>query len=99
MYMDGFAGWSDPNQPCVAFLHRDAALTTPWLMVCALACTVAMGTSVEYLASVRRWRVATQDAAIAGYVECGGSAVTAARVIRVQILFLYLVQVAAESTC
>lgn len=95
MYMDGFAGWSDPNQPCVAFLHRDAALTTPWLMVCALACTVAMGTSVEYLASVRRWRVATQDAAIAGYVECGGSAVTAARVIRAQILFLYLVQVAA----
>ena len=95
MYMDGFAGWSDPKQPCVAFLHRDAALTTPWLMVCALACTVAMGTSVEYLASVRRWRVATQDAAIAGYVECGGSAATAVRVIRVQILFLYLVQVAA----
>ena len=95
MYMDGFAGWSDPNQPCVAFLHRGAALTTPWLMICALACTIAMGMSVEYLASVRRWRVATQDAAIAGYVECGGSATVASRVIRAQILFLYLVQVAA----
>ena len=95
MYMDGFQGWSDSRAPCVAFLHKGAALTTPGLMVAAFFCTVAIGVSVEYLASLRRWRVATQDEAIAGYVECGGSGLVGARVIRFQILFLYLVQVAA----
>lgn len=95
MYMDGFQGWSDSRAPCVAFLHKGAALTTPGLMIAAFFCTVAIGVSVEYLASLRRWRVATQDEAIAGYVECGGRGVVGARVIRLQILFLYLVQVAA----
>jgi hypothetical protein len=33
MYMDGFMGWSDPDMPCVAFLHRDLILSSPGLLM------------------------------------------------------------------
>ena len=73
MYMDGFLGWSDPDAPCVAFLHRDAILTSPGLLFAAFFCTVFVGVGVEGLAAARRWRARTLDHVFEDAVATGGN--------------------------
>ena len=95
MYMDGFLGWSDPDAPCVAFLHRDATLTSPGLLFAAFFFTVCVGVGVEGLAAARRWRARTLDHVFKDAVATGGHPTAVGAVLRAQTLILYAVQVAA----
>ena len=95
MYMDGFLGWSDPDAPCVAFLHRDAILTSPGLLFAAFFCTVFVGVGVEGLAAARRWRARTLDHVFEDAVATGGNPTAVGAVLRAQTLILYAVQVSA----
>ena len=95
MYMDGFLGWSDPNGPCVAFLHRDLILRSPGALFAAFFATVAAGVAVEGLAAARRWRAKTQDAACLDAVAAGGSPAAVSAALKAQALLLYGTQCAA----
>ena len=95
MYMDGFLGWSDPNGPCVAFLHRDLVLTSPGLLFAAFFATVAAGVAVEGLAAARRWRAKTQDAACLDAIATGGNPSLVSMALKTQALLLYGTQCSA----
>jgi len=95
MYMDGFLGWSDPDGPCVAFLHRDLMLTSPGLLFAAFSFTVAVGVAVEGLAAARRWRAKTQDAVCLDAIATGGNPSAVSAVLKTQSLLLYGVQCSA----
>ena len=95
MYMDGFLGWSDPNGPCVAFLHRDLILRSPGLLFAAFFATVAAGVTVEGLASARRWRAKTQDAACLDAIAVGGNPTAVSMALKSQALLLYGTQCSA----
>ena len=95
MYMDGFLGWSDPNGPCVAFLHRDLILRSPGLLFAAFFATVAAGVAVEGLAAARRWRAKTQDAACLDAIAVGGNPVAVSMALKTQALLLYGTQCSA----
>ena len=95
MYMDGFVGWSDPNGPCVAYLHRDLILSSPLLLFAAFFLTVLMGVSVEGLAAARRWRAKTQDAVCLDAMATGGHPVAVSMALKTQSLLLYGVQCSA----
>ena len=95
MYMDGFLGWSDPNGPCVAFLHRDLILRSPGLLFAAFFATVAAGVAAEGLAAARRWRAKTQDAACLDAIAVGGNPVAVSMALKTQALLLYGTQCSA----
>ena len=95
MYMDGFLGWSDPNGPCVAFLHRDLILRSPGLLFAAFFATVAAGVAVEGLAAARRWRAKTQDAACLDAIAVGGNPTAVSMALKSQALLLYGTQCSA----
>ncbi len=55
MYMDGFKlNGGGASQPCVALLFKSWSLHTPALLALGFFATVAMGMSIEALASLRR---------------------------------------------
>ena len=97
MYMDGFLAWKDPNVPCVAYLHKNFALTSPGKLVGATFLTILMGVAVEALAAGRRWRHKTQDAVVTAAARKGGDGAgrMAATMCMFQTLALYTVQCAA----